>query len=130
MPHSNQIREFTLSEKGSVLRTCTSAKAGFSPGSARQSQEAKDRAEATARQQELERKRRDLERRVKAAESQAEALRMQMEQDRLELEMMQEQEKKRDEAQVLDRRRQSEIRKADQAEQGTGKNLRHMKKAS
>ena len=123
MSHSNQVREFTLSEKGIILTDVYIGEGRVFTGSARQAQEAKDRADAMARQQELERKRRDLERRLKAAESQSEALRAQMEQDRQELEMILEQEKLREEARSLDRRRQLEIRKADQAEETAGRKI-------
>jgi circadian clock protein KaiC len=81
-------------------------------GSARQAQKAKDRADALARKQELERKRREYEVRLKGAESQAGALREQMEQDKRELEMILRQEELREEARSLERKRLSEIRKA------------------
>ncbi len=127
MPHSNQVREFTLSEKGMQLTDVYVGEGRVFTGSARQAQEAKDRADAIARQQETERKRRDLERGIKAAESQFEMLGAQVEQDRKELQMLAEEEKLREEALAFDRRRQLEIRKADQAQQ---ENRKTVKKAA
>jgi circadian clock protein KaiC len=130
MTHSNQVREFTLSEKGVHLTDVYVGEGRVFTGSGRQAQEALDRAEAMVRQHEIERKRREFERRLKEAESQSEAIRAQMQQDRAELDMLMQQEQLRDEARALSRRRQLEIRRADQPEEAAGSALRAMKKAS
>ncbi len=130
MAHSNQVREFTIEDRGVKLTDVYVGEGQVFTGTARQAQEAKDLAEALVRKQEIERKRREYERRLKAAESESEALRAQMQQDRQELEMIVRQEELREEARALDRRRLSEIRKADEPEEEAGKDGRVLKKAS
>ena len=61
MPHSNQIREFTLTNHGAQLREVYAGVAGVLTGTARVAQEARERAETLAQQQEIERKQRELE---------------------------------------------------------------------
>ncbi|MGZ4732446.1 MAG: circadian clock protein KaiC [Terriglobales bacterium] len=56
MAHSNQIREFLLTDHGVQLRDVYVGPAGLLTGSARVAQEARERAEAEARKQEAERK--------------------------------------------------------------------------
>ncbi len=75
MPHSNQIREFTLTNHGAQLREVYAGVAGVLAGTARVAQEARERAEALAHQQEIERKRRELESKRLAMEAQIASLR-------------------------------------------------------
>ena len=70
MPHSNQIREFTLTNHGAQLREVYAGVAGVLAGTARVAQEARERAEALAQQQEIERKQRELESKRLAMEAQ------------------------------------------------------------
>jgi circadian clock protein KaiC len=56
MTHSNQIREFLLTDHGIQLRDVYVGPSGLLTGSARDAQEAKERAEATDRQQQAQRK--------------------------------------------------------------------------
>jgi circadian clock protein KaiC len=56
MAHSNQIREFLLTDRGVQLRDVYIGPSGLLTGSARAAQEAKERAEATERKQEALRK--------------------------------------------------------------------------
>ncbi len=49
MPHSNQIREFTLTNHGAQLREVYTGVAGVLTGTARVAQEARERAETLAR---------------------------------------------------------------------------------
>lgn len=76
MAHSNQVREFVLSDKGIELADIYSTSSGSFMGSARLSQMAADREEAiirkdavSARERQLEGKRRSLEARVAAMEA-------------------------------------------------------------
>jgi len=75
MPHSNQIREFTLTNQGAQLRDVYTGVAGVLTGTARIAQEARESAETLARQQEIERKRRELESKHRAMEAQIASLR-------------------------------------------------------
>ena len=76
MPHSNQIREFTLTKHGAQLREVYTGVAGVLTGTARIAQEARERAETLARQQENERKQRELESKRQLMEAQIAALRV------------------------------------------------------
>ena len=86
MQHSNQVREFCLSEKGILLQDVYIGTGGVLTGSARIGQEAKDKAERLARNQEIERKQRDIERRKAVVEAQIRALRTTFEAEKDELE--------------------------------------------
>jgi len=77
MAHSNQIREFRLTDNGIELLDVYIGQKGVLTGSGRLSQEAKDRAEEVIRQQEIKRKQFGLERKrtamaARIAELQAE----------------------------------------------------------
>jgi len=75
MAHSNQIREFLITAQGVKLVPAYLGAAGVLTGSARLSQEAKERAEVTAVESEVARRRMTLEHRRRAVEAQIEALR-------------------------------------------------------
>src|SRR2546421_5196853 len=62
MPHSNQIREFLLTNNGIRLVDVYLGPEGVLTGSSRQAQEAREAAAALAEKQDLERKQRELER--------------------------------------------------------------------
>ena len=62
MSHSNQIREYLLTENGVQLIEPYIGPAGVLTGSARAAQEARESAETLIREQEVGRKRRDIER--------------------------------------------------------------------
>jgi circadian clock protein KaiC len=81
MAHSNQIREFVLSENGVQLRDVYVGAGGVLTGSARMAQEAAEDAAHLARQQETERRRLSLERKRKALEAQIALLRAEFEED-------------------------------------------------
>jgi circadian clock protein KaiC len=74
LAHSNQIREFLLTDRGIQLREVYLGEAGLLTGSARVAQEAKDESTALFVRQELERKQFLLERKRKALEAQIAAL--------------------------------------------------------
>ncbi|MBN1397742.1 MAG: circadian clock protein KaiC [Bacteroidetes bacterium] len=79
MAHSNQIREFKLTDHGIELLDVYIGAEGVLTGSARLSQEAKDDAEQLLRQQEIGRRRFGLERKREAMEAQILALRSRFE---------------------------------------------------
>lgn len=72
--HSNQIREFLLTSHGIELADVYVGPQGVLTGSARQAQEAQERADSTARVEELKQRRTDLERRREAVEATTAAL--------------------------------------------------------
>ena len=74
MAHSNQIREFLLTNQGIELADVYVGPQGVLTGSARQAQEAKERSDGTAWQEDLEQRRVNLERRRESVESQTGAL--------------------------------------------------------
>jgi len=74
MAHSNQIREFLLTEHGVDLLDVYAGPEGVLTGSLREAQEARERAADLTRKQEMERKQRDVLRKRKALEAQIAAL--------------------------------------------------------
>jgi circadian clock protein KaiC len=79
MSHSNQIREFLLTDHGVELVDVYLGAEGVLTGSARLSQEARERAAAAARQEELAALQRRLDRRKSSVEAQILALRAEIE---------------------------------------------------
>jgi circadian clock protein KaiC len=77
--HSNQIREFLLTDHGVELREVYLGEAGLLTGSARVTQEAKDASAALFARQEIERKQFLLERKRKALDAQIAALQLDLE---------------------------------------------------
>jgi circadian clock protein KaiC len=75
MAHSNQLREFLLTERGIDLLDVYVGPEGVLTGSSRLSQEARENAEAMARQQEAERRDRERRRKREALEARIAALR-------------------------------------------------------
>jgi circadian clock protein KaiC len=69
MKHSNQIREFLLTNQGVELLDVYVGPEGVLTGSARLAQEAKENATQVLRQQEIQRKQLDIERKRKAMEA-------------------------------------------------------------
>ena len=77
--HSNQIREFLLTDHGIDLRDVYLGDAGLLTGSARVTKEARDAAEAMLARQEIERKQLLLARKRKALDAQVAALQLELE---------------------------------------------------
>ena len=75
MMHSNQVREYCLTDNGAILLDVYVGAGGVLTGSSRLAQEAKERAETLERYHEIERKQRDIERKKAAIEAQIAALR-------------------------------------------------------
>ena len=86
MEHSNQVREFTLTSSGIVLRDVYIGSGRVLTGSARMSQEALEAAEAQVLNEEIERKQREVERKRLLTEAQIRALEADFESGREELE--------------------------------------------
>ena len=85
MEHSNQIREFLLTDNGLQLLDVYLGPEGVLTGSARLSQETREKAAGTSRQQELEGRRRELERKRGIFEARMAMLRaeFEMEQEKI-----------------------------------------------
>jgi circadian clock protein KaiC len=79
MAHSNQLREFLLTERGVDLLDVYVGPEGVLTGSSRLSQEAREKATALARQHEASRRERDRIRKREALEARIEALRKEFE---------------------------------------------------
>ena len=74
MAHSSQVREFQITSQGLYIRDVYAGERGVLMGSARRSQEARDRAQAISRGEELEAKRQQLKSRRSMLEAQIAAL--------------------------------------------------------
>jgi circadian clock protein KaiC len=79
MAHSNQIREFLLTDKGIELQDAYLGPEGVLTGSMRQAQEARENAAALARQQELQAQQRERKRKQEALEARITAMRKEFE---------------------------------------------------
>jgi len=85
MAHSNQIREFLLTAHGIELSDVYVGPEGVLTGSMRLAQEARERAVAMTRQQEIERRQREIDRKRRSVEAQTAALHGQFEAEQEEL---------------------------------------------
>ncbi len=91
MAHSNQIREFLISDQGVDLVDAYIGPSGVLTGSARAAQTARETAEALASQQEADRRKRELERKRAALDRQISGLRSEHEAGAEELRQIDEQ---------------------------------------
>jgi circadian clock protein KaiC len=91
MAHSNQIREFLISDHGIDVVDAYIGPSGVLTGSARAAQTAREKAEALAGQQEAARRKRELERKRAALERQISGLRSEHEASAEELRRIDEQ---------------------------------------
>jgi circadian clock protein KaiC len=113
MAHSNQIREFLLTDHGVELHDVYVGPGGVLTGSARLAQAAQDQAAQTARKQEVERRQLELERKRTALEAQIAAMRAEFEAQAVESMRIIGQEQKQEGQLVQDRVDMGLIRKAD-----------------
>jgi circadian clock protein KaiC len=114
MAHSNQIREFLLTEGGVELRDVYVGPEGVLTGSMRLAQEAREHAAALVRQQEIERRQRELERKRRALQAQSSELQGQLAAEEEELQRLVEQQTAAADALRLDRDRMAQSRGADE----------------
>ena len=87
MEHSNQVREFLLTDNGARLQDVYIGSGGVLTGTARVSQEAREKEEILVRGQDIERKQRDIERKKAVIEAQITALRTGFEAEKDDLEL-------------------------------------------
>ena len=96
MNHSNQMREYELSERGIRLIDAYIGSGGVLTGTARLAQEARERDEALKRQQVTEQRQRELARKRAMIERQIAEMRAGIEAEEIEIETLIEQEKARE----------------------------------
>jgi circadian clock protein KaiC len=108
--HSNQVREFVLSEKGIQLVDVYTGGGHVLTGTARVAQEAREKADRVLRQQELERRKRDLDRQRESVEAQIKALQAGIEARVDELEHEMREDELLDQTAATDRERMLNIR--------------------
>jgi circadian clock protein KaiC len=113
MAHSNQIREFQLTDHGVELVDVYVGAAGVLTGSARLAQEAQDNAELSELQHELERRRLALENRRKMTETQIATLRAEMATEEAEAQRVIDELQQRASQRAQDRDQMARSRKAD-----------------
>jgi circadian clock protein KaiC len=113
MAHSNQIREFVLTDKGVNLLDVYVGPSGVLTGSARLSREAQEKAKDLVRQQDAQIKQLNLERKRKAMEAQIADIRAEFKTEEAEVKKFIEQDKLRQQKVSQDRKAMAKIRKAD-----------------
>ncbi len=116
MGHSNQVREFLISERGLDLLDVYLGSGGVLTGSARVQQEARDRAQQLAAAHEAERRRRLLERQRQTLAGQIAVLESELTEAEADLQSLESQEAGRREADIEDRHRLAALRQADENE--------------
>jgi circadian clock protein KaiC len=126
MAHSNQIREFLLTNRGVELKDVYVGPEGVLTGSLRLAQEAREQAAALSRQQEIERRQRDLERKRQALETQLAALRGQFEAEEEELKLLITQEQAAADRVRQDQADMARSRKGDAAAEAASNRSRRM----
>ena len=115
MAHSNQIREFLLTEQGIELMDVYVGAAGVLTGSSRLSQETRERAAVLAREQEMEGRRRERERKREALEARIFAMRKEFEAEDEEAARLADQDQSREQELALDREAMARSRQSDAA---------------
>jgi circadian clock protein KaiC len=113
MAHSNQVREFFLTDKGIELRDIYAGPNGALLGSARLALEAREAAEGSLKQEEIARRRKDIEIKRRAMESRIVAMRAQFESDTSAAELQIKQEEKQVRVLAENRSEMSDSRRAD-----------------
>ncbi|MGA2624846.1 MAG: circadian clock protein KaiC [Bacteroidota bacterium] len=127
MPHSNQIREFRLTNHGIELLDVYVGPGGVLTGSARLSQETTDDAQQLLRQQEIRRKQFELERKREALEAQIVLLRSEFEAEESETAKVIGFAKARNEHFTQNKARMAKSRKGDISLKTTGTNKKKIK---
>lgn len=123
MRHSNQLREFLITDHGLELLDVYVGPEGVLTGSSRLSQEARERAVALSTQQDAERKQRERERKREALEARITALRKEFEIEDAESSVVASQEATRRRCIEQDREVMAVSRQADQGN-GSGRQPR------
>ena len=123
MAHSNQVREFLLTDRGIQLREVYIGPAGVLTGAARIQQEHKDNAAKLVRQQETERRRREVTHKRRQIAAQIEVLQAELAAEEAEAKLLSTEATVREERLSADRfdvtkSRNSDRKKKDRARHG------------
>jgi circadian clock protein KaiC len=113
MAHSNQIREFLLTDHGIELVDVYLGEEGVLTGTARQAQEAREREGQRKRESEVERKQRAIEIKKNSLEAKIAALRAEFETEKAEIEKSIGEDRQREHTLARDRQARARLRKAD-----------------
>ena len=113
MAHSNQMREFLLTDHGIELREVYIGLEGVLTGSSRLAQESREQAAAVARSEEIAAKRRELERARHVSEARITAIRLEYQGQEDELRRAIAQDEAREQRLIQARRKMGQSRKAD-----------------
>ncbi|AFY48470.1 RecA-superfamily ATPase possibly involved in signal transduction [Nostoc sp. PCC 7524] len=111
--HSNQVREFLLTNEGVQLLDVYLGAEGVLTGTARIIQEAKDKAVALVRQNKIEQKQRDIERKRLLMEAQIKAIESQFEIDKQEIERLIAIEENQESFFISEEQKRARLRQAD-----------------
>jgi circadian clock protein KaiC len=111
--HSNQLREFRLTDHGFEIEDVYLGDGQVLTGTARQAQQAAEKAAALLRVEDLQRHKRDLERRREAVEAKIMALRAEAAAELAESETQIDNDERRELELALDQTRRAALRKAD-----------------
>lgn len=122
MAHSNQIREFVMSKNGIQLLPVYLGSGTVLTGSARLSQEAREKAESLLRQQATEEQRRMLQQKRAALDAQIAALRSEFAQEQARFTLLAEQQNERERKVNLDMERMMSLREGSRYRKGAGPN--------
>lgn len=120
MKHSNQIREFILTDNGIKLTDVYVGPGGVLRGTARASQEAGERADAILRQQAIERRQRELERKRESVDAQIAALRAGFQADVEEVERVVSEDKLREQVLLEEQAAAAKVRGLDEVKASGG----------
>ena len=123
MNHSDQIREFHLTNDGIHLKEVYIGPGGVLTGSARLAQEAREKAAAIRRQEEIAQRQRELERKRVALEAQITSLRLEFEGIEQETKQLISNDQRREECLEEDRKAMARSRKDPQPEKATKPNV-------
>ena len=120
MAHSNQIREYLITDQGVKLSDVYLGQAGgLLMGSSRVAQAARDESDSIAEQQKIERNRREKENKLRLLDAQIAALRSELELEEKELNNIVREEELKREAADLGRKEIARLRKSDSLIKGT-----------
>jgi circadian clock protein KaiC len=120
MAHSNQMREFIISDYGIDLVDAYVGPGGVFTGSARIQQESQEKAAALETRAELERRRRNLERKRRVSEAQVAALQAEIAGEAEELQALLNQAEEKAKVAAQERVELGNLRKADAPESKGG----------